>query len=126
MLYREALYRYIAAAQTFLIGYGILDTNKSALWAQLAVATVTSLFSMLYATTSLRVALYGVFIPSGAVLMGYGLISGEKWAVLVSVVGQIFGVTTAAAKTIQPPTVSAVPFLGNPDAGKSRSRLLRR
>ena len=98
---RETLYRIVAGVVMFLTGYGVIDGHQGALWSQLAVATITCLFALLYSTSDARAALYLVVGPLGAVLMAYGLISDTSWAVIVSSVGQILGVTTAAAKAVE-------------------------
>ena len=98
---RETAYRVAAGVLTFLTGFGLLDNNEGALWGQLVVATITALFALLYSTSNLRVALYALVGPVGAVLMGYGLLSDVHWAVIVAAIGQVFGVATAASKAIE-------------------------
>lgn len=99
--YREAAYRVIAGVLTALTGFQVLGTDDAALWSQLAVGTVTSLFALLYSTSTVRVALYALVGPLGGVLMAYGIIGDVKWAVLVASVGQVFGTATAAAKVVE-------------------------
>lgn len=99
--HRETLYRVVAGVLTFLTGYGILDESEAALWAQLAVGTITVLFALLYSTTTLRMALYALIGPVGAVLMAYGIVTDQMWAVIVAAVGQVFGVATAGSKTVE-------------------------
>ena len=33
--------------------------------------------------------------------MAYGIVSDVRWALIVAAVGQLFGIATAAAKTVQ-------------------------
>lgn len=100
---RESLYRGVSAFIILLFAFGVLDENEAALWTQLAVSVVTCLFALLYATSTWRVALYLVVGPLGAVLMGYGIVTDTRWALIVAAVGQALGVSTAAAKTVQTP-----------------------
>lgn len=99
--WREAGYRVVSGVLTFLTGYGILDGNNAVLWSQLAIGTITSLFALLYATSSARAALYAIVGPLGAVLMAYGIIQDEKMAVISAALAQVFGIATAAAKTVE-------------------------
>lgn len=125
----ETINRVIAGALTFLLGYGVLDGERAALWSQLALGTVAALFSMLYATTSARVALYALVGPVGGVLMAYGLIQDQKWAVIVASLGQVFGVATAAAKTVElvPAGLSGVATLtGQPGITNTASAVVVR
>lgn len=98
---RETFYRVVAGVLAALSGFGILDDNEALLWSQLAVGTVTALFAMLYATTTLRRALYALVGPIGALLMAYGIVNDIKWAIIAVAVGQVFGTTTAAAKVVE-------------------------
>lgn len=98
---REDFYRLAAGTLTFLTGFGLVDNNEGALWGQLVVATITALFALLYSTSNLRVVLYTLVGPLGAVLMAYGLISDVHWAVVLAAIGQVFGVATAASKAVE-------------------------
>jgi hypothetical protein len=79
----------------------VLNADQSTLWTQLGVSTVTLLFAMLYSTSTWRTALYAVVGPLGALLMGYSIVNDVRWALITAAVGQLFGITTAAAKTVQ-------------------------
>ena len=105
---REAYYRVTAAVVTGLMAFGLLDNQEAALWTQLGLTTVTSLFAMLYSTQAWRTALYALVGPLGAVLMAYGLVADERWALITAAVGQLFGIATAAAKTVQPSSAGAI------------------
>lgn len=98
---REAYYRFAGGAVMFLMAIGLLDTAEASLWTQLVVGTVTLVFALLYATTPWRVALYAITGPLGGVLMYYGIVNDTKWALITASVAQAFGITTAAAKTVQ-------------------------
>jgi hypothetical protein len=97
---RETGYRVVTGALTFLTGYGYLDNDQALLWGQVGLGTLTALFALLYTTDGLRQVLYVVTGPLGGLLMAYGIVSDVKWAVLVASIGQVFGIATAAAKTI--------------------------
>jgi hypothetical protein len=77
------------------------DARREWLWAQLGVATVTLVFALAFSTSMWRSLLYGITGPLGAVLMWYGIVGDAKWALIVAGIGQLFGITTAAAKTVQ-------------------------
>lgn len=109
---RDQLYRTLAGALTFLSGWGILDDQNAVLWSQLGVGTIGSLFAMLYATSTARQALYALVGPLGAVLMAYGIIQDTKWAIIVASLGQVFGMATAASKTVELVPGVAAPGLG--------------
>ncbi|QNL30141.1 hypothetical protein SEA_MARIOKART_14 [Gordonia phage Mariokart] len=105
---RETFYRVVAGATTFLLAFGVLDDQEAALWTQLGLTAVTSLFAMLYSTQAWRTALYALVGPLGSVLMAYGLVADEKWAIITAAIGQLFGIATAAAKTRQPSVPGAI------------------
>lgn len=105
---RETLYRVVSAAIMGLTATGTLTVDKAYLWTQLGVATVTLLFALLYAGTSIRATFYTVVTASSAVLLSYGVLKGVDWAIIVAAVGQALGVSTAAAKA-QPPSVTTTP-----------------
>lgn len=104
---RETAYRVVAAVIMGLTATGITDPDKATMWSQLGVATVTLLWALLYAGTSIRAALYAVTGAGGALLMAYGLAKGVDWAVIVASVGQALGVASAAAKTVTAPSEPA-------------------
>lgn len=99
---RETLYRVVAAVVTALTATGTLAADKAYLWTQLGVSTVTLLFALLYAGTSIRTALYTVAAAGGALVLAYGILKGVDWAIIVGSVGQALGVVTAAAKAQAP------------------------
>jgi hypothetical protein len=110
--YREMFQRVASGVLMLLTGYQLLDSEKAALWGQLALGTISAIFALLYATSSARVVLYALVGPVGGILMAYGLINDVKWAVLVASVGQVFGTATAAAKVVElvpAPTNAVVP-----------------
>jgi len=106
--FRETAYRYAAALTALLFAFGVLDSQEASLWTQLAVSTITLLFALLYATSALSAAIYTLTGPLGAILMWYGIVNEVRWALITAAVGQVFGITTAAAKTIQPGTLAVV------------------
>lgn len=100
---REGAYRVVAAVIMGLTATGAVSADKSGLWTQLGVATVTLTWALLYAGTSFRVALYAVTGAGGALLMAYGIDQHVDWAVIIASVGQALGVASAAAKTVTAP-----------------------
>lgn len=102
---REWGYRIVAAAVAGLLAFGLLNSEQAALWTQLGVSVVTTGFALLYSTSTWRSALYVLVGPLGGVLMAYGIGQRVDWAIIVSTVGQLFGIATAAAKTVQAPRV---------------------
>lgn len=100
--YRETFHRVASAVTVLLLAIGLTSPDKAPLWGQLAVATVASLFSILYTTSYWRVALYTLVGPAGGLLMAYGIVTDTRWALITAAVGQIFGITTSAAKAAQP------------------------
>jgi len=105
--YREGLYRFVAGTTGLLLATRYLSAQEAALWTELGVATVTALFAALYSTTRARLALYAVGVPLGSALVYYGWTCEEQWALLMGAFGQMFGITTAAAKTVQRDSVPA-------------------
>lgn len=103
---RETFYRFSGALTLLLFAFGILDASTQALWGQLGVGLVTLVFALVYATTPARVALYAVTGPIGAVLLYYGIVTDVRWALITAAVAQAFGIVTAAAKTVQGPSVA--------------------
>ncbi|WP_443677893.1 phage holin [Mycolicibacterium fortuitum] len=102
--WREPSYRVAGAVIMMLFALGVLKREEAALWTQLVVALITCLFALLFATSTWRAALYLIVGPLGAVLMWYGIVNSETWAVIAAAVAQAFGITTAAAKTVQLPS----------------------
>ncbi|AER47664.1 phage holin [Mycolicibacterium goodii] len=98
---REGWYRAVSGIVLALWGAGVLKQEEALTWTQLGISTVTLLFAALYATSSWRLALYGMIVPVSAVLTWYGIATGVDWALVSSAVAQILGITTAAAKTVQ-------------------------
>ena len=98
--WREGWYRLASGLVMFLFAFGLLTADAVTLRLQLAVATVTLLFALLYATSPWRVALYAIVAPVGAVLLYYGVVDDVRWALISAAVAQVFGITTAAAKTV--------------------------
>jgi hypothetical protein len=98
---RETAYRVVTAVVTLLVGIGFFNTNEAALWSALALSTVTLVFAIFFSTSSWRTALYAIVGPLGAVVGAYGLLHGVDWAMVAAAVAQAFGLSTAAAKTIQ-------------------------
>lgn len=99
--YRESFYRSASVVMSLLLGLGATSADRVFLWWQMGVAVVTSLLAMLYATSYWRVAMYTVVGPLGALLMAYGIVNDARWALVTAAVGQLFGITTSAAKTAQ-------------------------
>ena len=98
---REAWYRAATGGVMLLFTLGVMDADAAAAWTQLVLGTVTLVFALLWTTSRWRIALYSVTGPLGGVLMYYGLVTDTKWALITAAVAQAFGISTAAAKTIQ-------------------------
>lgn len=96
---REGFYRAVGAAIMFLLAFGVLDDNEATLWATFGTGLVTLLFALLHATSTWRTAIYVFTGPLGSVLMVYGIVGDERWALIVAATGYAFGIVTAAAKT---------------------------
>lgn len=105
---KDQAYSYLSAAIMFLMAFGVVDDQQAALWTQLGIALVTFTFTLLYATSTWTMSLYAVVGPLGAVLMAYGLISDEKWAIVTAAVGQALGITTAARTQSAPEGTSKI------------------
>lgn len=102
--YREMGFRIVSAVSILLLGMGAIDQDHAFLWTQVGVGTVTCLFAWLYTDSNQRAALYALVGPIGGLLMSYGLLNNAQWAVVLAATGQVFGVTTAAAKVVQAPS----------------------
>lgn len=103
---REGWYRAISGLFLLLWAGGVLAQEEALVWSQFGISTVTLLFAVLYATSSWRVALYGLIVPLSAVLTWYGIATGVDWPLVAAAVAQVLGITTAAAKTVQAPAAS--------------------
>lgn len=118
-------YSLASGAVMFLLALGVVNNEEAALWTQLAIALVTCMFALIYSPSTWRASLYLIVGPLGAVLMGYGLIADEKWAIIVAASGQVLGITTAAVASGRPmPTTTAklAPLMSLPsDQGTQRS-----
>lgn len=99
---REKWYVTSGAFITFLVGWKLLDESTAAAWTQLAVATITLFFAVLYSRSTLRTALYGILLAVQGVAQLYGILSGSQWAAIIALAATLLGTATAAAKT---PTV---------------------
>jgi hypothetical protein len=100
---REGWYRIAGGVVAFLAAFGLLEQQEAALWTQLVISVITLGFALIYATSTWRVVLYAVTGPLGGVLMFYGLVNDVRWAAITASVAYAFGITTAAAKTVQAP-----------------------
>jgi hypothetical protein len=96
---REKWYVTSGAIITFLVGWKLLDQSTASAWTQLAIATITLFFAVLYSTSTLRTALYGVLLAVQALAQVYGILSGSQWAAIVALAATLLGTATAAAKT---------------------------
>lgn len=94
---RETWQRTAGTLATVLLAFGLTE-SIAALWARLAIATVTLLFAYLYADTPRRAALYLFVAAVGGVVNAYGIAHHVNWALIVTAAGQSLGVLTAAAK----------------------------
>lgn len=99
---KDYAYSLVSAVVTFLLAFGLVDNEEAALWTQLAIALVTCTFALIYSPSAARSSIYAITGPVGAVLMGYGLVSDVRWAIIVAGVGQVLGVTTAAVASGRP------------------------
>lgn len=118
-------YSVVSGIVMFLMALGVVNNEEAALWTQLAIALVTCLFALIYSPSTWRASLYLIVGPLGAVLMGYGLVAGEKWAIIVAASGQVLGITTAAVASGRPmpaTTPKLAPLMSLPsDRGTQRS-----
>ena len=64
--YREKAYNVVGALVVVLGSWGVVDGTTAATIAQLVLAVVALLFAILYSTSQLRVALYGVLAATQA------------------------------------------------------------
>lgn len=99
---REAIQRLISALVAAFLATGVLTADKGLLWGQLATATLSLLFALLFAGTSIRAALYALILVVAGLVQAYGITQGVDWAIIAGSIAQVFGITTAAAKA-QPP-----------------------
>lgn len=98
---REGWYRAVSGLFLMLWAVGVLTQDEAAKWTQLGISTVTLLFAALYATSSWRLAVYGLIMPLSGLLTWYGIATGVDWPLVGAAVAQVLGITTAAAKTVQ-------------------------
>lgn len=100
--YREKFYNVTGAAVVLLGGFGVVDQNAAATVAQLVLAVVALLFAILYSTSQLRLALYGVLAAASAVAALWSLGSDATWAAVLSIAAAVLGTQVAAARTPAP------------------------
>ena len=99
--WRETGYRVVTGVVGLLLAFAYLSQEEAALWTQLGLSTVTLVFAALFATSTWRQVLYPVLAAAGALLVWYGVVTGEQWPLILQAAIQLFGLSTAAAKTIQ-------------------------
>lgn len=101
--WREPAYRIVTGVVGLLVAFAYLSQEVAALWMQLGIASVTLLFAALFATSTWRLVLYPVIAALGPLLVWYGLVGEHQWPLVLQAAIQLFGLSTAAAKTIQAP-----------------------
>lgn len=99
--WRETAYRVVTGVVGLLLAFAYLSQEEAALWTQLGLSTVTLAFAGLFATSTWRRVLYPVLAAGGALLVFYGYVTNEQWPLILQAAVQLFGLSTAAAKTIQ-------------------------
>lgn len=110
--YREKAYNLVGAAVVVLGSFGMVDSNAAATLAQLVLALVALVFAILYSTSQLRVALYGVLVAAQATAALWSLGNDAKWAAILSMAAAVLGTQVAAARTPAPYDVAAVVPIG--------------
>lgn len=103
--WREPLYRFVIGLVALLSAIAYLSKEEAALWTQLGLSIVTLLFAALFATSTLRQVLYPVLATAGGLLTWYGYVNSDQWPLILAAAVQMFGLSTAAAKTVQKPIV---------------------
>ncbi len=100
--YRERAYNLVGAAVVVLGSFGLVDGNAAATVAQLVLALLALLFAILYSTSQLRVALYGVLVSVQAVAALWSIGNDAKWAGVLAMAAAVLGTQVAAARTPAP------------------------
>lgn len=106
--YRERFYNTVGAAVVLLGSYGLVDGNTAATVAQLVLAAAALLFAILYSTSELRTAIYGVLAAAQAVAALWHIGSGPKWAAILSIAAAVLGTQIASGRTPAPYNVGAL------------------
>lgn len=96
---REKTYILVIALVVLLGGLGIITEAEVALWTTAAVATVALLFAMLFATSNLRLAVYGLVAALGPLLTWYSIGTGAQWTAIIAFFGSALAIGKAATKT---------------------------
>lgn len=100
--YREKFYNTVGAAVVVLGGWGLVDNNTAATVAQLVLALGALVFAILYTTSELRVALYGLLVAVQAVAALWSIGNDATWAGVVSMAAAVLGTQVAAGRTPAP------------------------
>src|SRR5689334_11965312 len=56
--WREGGYRVVTGAIMLLFALGVMEKEEAALWTQLGISVITTLFAIVFATSGWRTALY--------------------------------------------------------------------
>lgn len=106
---REKAYNIAGTAVVALGAWGVIHDSSVAAYSQLAVATVTLLFAILYSTDNLRTALYSTLLAVQGAALVYSVGSNESWAAILSIAAAVLGTQTASGRTPAPYDVPGVP-----------------
>lgn len=100
--YREKFYNLVGAAVALLGAFGLAGDNTAATVAQLVLAAAALLFAILYSTSTVRTALYGVLAAAQAVAALYSIGNDATWAGVLSIAAAVLGTQVAAGRTPAP------------------------
>lgn len=100
--YRERIYNAVGATVVVLGSVGLVDGNVAATVAQIALATVTLGFAILYSTSEIRSALYLLLAAVQAAFAFWSIGNAADWAGVLSIAAAVLGTQIASGRTPAP------------------------
>lgn len=109
---RAAAYALLPILSTLLVGYGVLDEQKAALWAALATALLGPVIAFVQARTvsRFRTAFYAVAGAAQALAVGYNLATDDQIAPWLPLITALVGAAAAAPAVANTDTTPARPY----------------
>lgn len=110
---RETWYRVASALVLLVAGLGYISGEVVALWSAAALAAVTLLFAVLHSLDPWRTALYALGAAIAPICVWYSLVDEHTVTAVLGFAAAVFGITTAASKTVTAADPATVVFPRN-------------
>ncbi|QIG58157.1 holin [Gordonia phage Skog] len=103
---RKFLYGFLPVLGVLLVGQGTLSDVEATQWIGLALAVLSPAVAAIKTRNGFRTWVYPVIAGAGAIVVGYGIVDGETWALWFTLVPAVLG-NVAAGNTHDAPAATA-------------------